>query len=330
MILVGEINEQTARIYFEVNTKISTIIFLILLISIPINCNCQEYYVGDELPELNGKKLTTSGLLHTNLIIKDSSFTIKLNIDSVVEDILKVQENFDLNDRMFFVLEKSLVFLTNTYEVEIRNVWDDWGQFSTRTIFDTGISEEMLTKLVLQQGICDQLDKGRFELEIDKIKRSKYSNESIDFYAGTNAKGFVSSDGLLFWICPPWTICALPAFIETENVVENGNGSNVIEELIFIAGKMPEPIGGYEKFYEALKKEIVVTENSEKGRVFVEFWVDTTGRMTEMKIVKGLNPDLDSLVINTLKKIDYPFSPGVAGGVPVKVRMTIPVFIKPD
>ncbi len=51
-----------------------------------------------------------------------------------------------------------------------------------------------------------------------------------------------------------------------------------------------EPIGGYKKFFEALSDSIKFPKGlTGKGKVFVQFTVDSLGQMSDFKIVRGYN-----------------------------------------
>lgn len=87
-----------------------------------------------------------------------------------------------------------------------------------------------------------------------------------------------------------------------------------------------EPIGGYEKFFEAIKGELLYPNGLEdNGKVFVQFIVDTVGLMSDFKILKGFNPLAEEESIRVMESLDYPFKPGEQRGIPVKTRMVIPI-----
>ncbi len=101
------------------------------------------------------------------------------------------------------------------------------------------------------------------------------------------------------------------------------------EEVFVIVETMPQFRGGdISKFREYVQEKVVYPEEAIKkgisGRVFVQFVVDVTGKVAEIKIVRGVDPLLDNEVIRILK--DSPkWKPGNQRGKPVKVSFTIPV-----
>jgi TonB family protein len=69
-------------------------------------------------------------------------------------------------------------------------------------------------------------------------------------------------------------------------------------------------------------------QNRVQGTVWVEVQVDETGRVTNAKIAKGLNPDwgLSDACIKAALQTRY--SPAIKDGVPVKTTLTYPVVFK--
>ena len=69
-------------------------------------------------------------------------------------------------------------------------------------------------------------------------------------------------------------------------------------------------------------------QNRVQGTVWVEVQVDETGRVTNAKVAKGLNPDwgLNDACIKAALQTRY--SPAIKDGVPVKTTLTYPVVFK--
>ncbi len=102
-----------------------------------------------------------------------------------------------------------------------------------------------------------------------------------------------------------------------------------IEHVVFAMSSAPSPKEGYREFYSWIEAESAKVENHDSvyGRVFVQFFVNKKGYLKELKVVRGLNSELDSNAIAILGK-SPPWLPGMQGENPVKVRMTIPVDFK--
>ncbi len=114
-----------------------------------------------------------------------------------------------------------------------------------------------------------------------------------------------------------------------EKLTEQPKERKIAEEepQFFVAvEEMPEPIGGI----QAIQKEIVYPEFAKKagveGKVFVTAFVDETGTVTKVKLVKGIGAGCDEEAINAVKQTK--FKPGRQRGKPVKVQVTIPIVFK--
>jgi len=95
--------------------------------------------------------------------------------------------------------------------------------------------------------------------------------------------------------------------------------------------KQTEFPGGEEKLYEYLGKNIKYPEAAKKagieGRVFINFVVTETGEITEAKVLRDVDKDLDAealRVINTMPN----WSPAEKNGHTVAVQYTIPIMFK--
>ncbi len=93
---------------------------------------------------------------------------------------------------------------------------------------------------------------------------------------------------------------------------------------------MPMPIGGYKSFYEQLSNSVryprQAQRNHTEGKVFVEFIIDQQGNVSDLKIIKGIGDGCDEEAMRVLLLTRW--QPGKQRGVPVKVRMTLPLTFK--
>ena len=100
------------------------------------------------------------------------------------------------------------------------------------------------------------------------------------------------------------------------------------EEAFMIVEQMPEFPGGelgLVKFiqnnvkYPALAKEYNIT-----GRVYVSFVVDKSGQVTKVKLVRGVDKNLDAEALRVVKSLPK-YKPGKQRGKAVRVMYTIPI-----
>lgn len=105
-----------------------------------------------------------------------------------------------------------------------------------------------------------------------------------------------------------------------------------VKEAFFIVEQMPVFEGGEMALREFLYKNINYPEEAEKqqieGTVMVEFTVDEKGRVSEIKIIRGVHELLDKEAIRVIKLTSGKWKPGKQGNKVVKTKMVIPVKFK--
>ncbi|WP_375563303.1 energy transducer TonB [Bernardetia sp. OM2101] len=109
------------------------------------------------------------------------------------------------------------------------------------------------------------------------------------------------------------------------------------EEVIFgCGGEQPATFeGGLENFYKIVNNQMRFSATMKAGKVFIEFVIDTTGKMTEIKvaeikIVKSLSEENDKEALRIINWIseNYMWKPAKQRDKKVKVRMWIPIVFK--
>lgn len=88
--------------------------------------------------------------------------------------------------------------------------------------------------------------------------------------------------------------------------------------------------GGMDYFYEIVNNQMRFSETMKEGRVFLQFVVEKTGKVSEIKVVKGLSEenDKEALRIMNLISEQYDWIPAKQRDKTVKVRMNIPIVFK--
>ncbi len=101
-------------------------------------------------------------------------------------------------------------------------------------------------------------------------------------------------------------------------------------ETFYVVEVMPAPVGGYKSFYEQLSNSIKyprkAQRNQTQGKVFVEFIIDQLGSISDLKIAKGIGDGCDEEAMRVLSQTRW--QPGKQRGIPVKVRMILPLTFK--
>lgn len=107
------------------------------------------------------------------------------------------------------------------------------------------------------------------------------------------------------------------------------NGSDKIphDDHIFIAVEiMPEISGGLAALYNELKYPRRAIQMGLQGTVRVGFLIERDGTVHEITVVNGVHPLLDDEAVRAIGMMR--FSPGIQGGMPVRVRMNQDVIFR--
>ncbi len=99
------------------------------------------------------------------------------------------------------------------------------------------------------------------------------------------------------------------------------------DETYYVAvDEMPEPIGGLYAIQSKIKYPDEAKRNGVEGKVFIQAFLDETGKVVEAKLIKGVGYGLDEAALDAVKQTK--FSPGKQESKPVKVQVTIPIVFK--
>lgn len=103
------------------------------------------------------------------------------------------------------------------------------------------------------------------------------------------------------------------------------------DEVFVIVEEQPSFPGGMKAFYELMGDKIrypsMARRTQVQGRVFIEFIVEKNGVLTGIKVVKGIGAGCDEEAIRVLKTVPR-FNPGKQRGVPVRVKMVLPIYFR--
>lgn len=117
---------------------------------------------------------------------------------------------------------------------------------------------------------------------------------------------------------------------------EIGPEEEEAEEIFMIVEEFPEPIGGMAKFYEYIAANLeyptFARANSITGKVFVEFIIESDGEMRGVHVLKGIGGGCDEEAVRVIEQSvgEVKWNPGNQRGVPVNVRMVLPLTFSLD
>ncbi|MDW3212218.1 MAG: energy transducer TonB [Reichenbachiella sp.] len=103
------------------------------------------------------------------------------------------------------------------------------------------------------------------------------------------------------------------------------------EEVFDIVETQPEPLGGLIAFYKHVAKKMKYPNQARRmgveGKVYVQFVIDKSGKLTDVHAIKGIGAGCDEEAVRVIKN-SPDWSPGKQRGRPVKVRMILPITFK--
>jgi periplasmic protein TonB len=100
------------------------------------------------------------------------------------------------------------------------------------------------------------------------------------------------------------------------------------DEFFMVVENMPEFPGGDLGLMKYIQKNVkyppIAKEYNITGKVYVSFIVDKSGSVTNAKIVRGVDKNLDTEALRVVKSLPK-YKPGKQRGKPVRVMFTIPI-----
>ena len=102
----------------------------------------------------------------------------------------------------------------------------------------------------------------------------------------------------------------------------------LVEEFFMVVVNMPEFPGGDLGLMKYIQKNVrypaIAKEYNITGKVYISFIVDKQGSVTNVKVVRGVDKNLDEEAVRVVKSLPK-YKPGKQRGKPVRVMFTIPI-----
>ena len=100
------------------------------------------------------------------------------------------------------------------------------------------------------------------------------------------------------------------------------------EEIFMVVENMPEFPGGDLGLMKYIQKNVkyppIAKEYNITGKVYISFVVDKSGSVTNVKVVRGVDKNLDAEAVRVIKSLPK-YKPGKQRGKAVKVMFTVPI-----
>lgn len=105
----------------------------------------------------------------------------------------------------------------------------------------------------------------------------------------------------------------------------------VADEVFVVVEENPEFPGGASAMMKFLsdniKYPVIAQENGIQGRVITNFVVERDGSITDVQVVRGVDPSLDKEALRVIQSMPK-WKPGKQRGSTVRVRFTLPVVFR--
>ena len=97
------------------------------------------------------------------------------------------------------------------------------------------------------------------------------------------------------------------------------------EDIFQVVEDMPTFPGDINKWLgKNVKYPVIAQENTIQGRVTVQFVIERDGSITDVKVLRGVDPSLDKEAVRVVKSMPK-WKPGKQRGKPVRVSYTVPI-----
>ena len=119
--------------------------------------------------------------------------------------------------------------------------------------------------------------------------------------------------------------------LKAKEVIADEKPKEEETKVFDVVEQMPQFPGGNAALFEYLSKHIkypvIAEENGIQGRVIVTFVVERDGSITDVKVVKSVDPSLDKEAQRVVKSMPR-WIPGKQNGSAVRVKYTVPVTFR--
>ena len=114
----------------------------------------------------------------------------------------------------------------------------------------------------------------------------------------------------------------------SDNNRKNTSLGNKVFDVVEVMPCFPGGDVALMKFLaENIKYPVVAEDNGIQGRVICTFTVERDGSITDVKILKSVDPSLDKEAVRVLRAMPR-WKPGIQKGAPVRVKYTVPVTFR--
>lgn len=126
-----------------------------------------------------------------------------------------------------------------------------------------------------------------------------------------------------------FTLLLFTAAVSMAYAQQPASNNNTDDDVVFsVVEQEPEYPGGEEAMYKFLSDNLVypkaAREKGIQGKVIVEFVVEKNGKISNVKAVKCVSPELDAEAVRVISKMPK-WKPGVLRGEKVRSTFRLPI-----
>jgi Ca-activated chloride channel family protein len=190
-----------------------------------------------------------------------------------------------------------------------------------KQITELGLKYNLMTNYTSFIAIDEQIVNENGKLV--RVKQPVPMPEGVSDYAvGHDAGEFAGGNIAMY------SLSADESISEVINYVEEDSSE---DQVFMTVETMPQFPGGDAAVLEYIKNNLIYPktagENGIQGRVVVSFYVETDGSISEVTVIRSVDPELDAEAIRLIKSMPK-WTPGTQRGKPVRVKYTIPVAFR--
>ena len=120
---------------------------------------------------------------------------------------------------------------------------------------------------------------------------------------------------------------------QNSKVADTNRDGQLNKDIFVVVEELPEAKGGMNNFYSHIKNEVkyptVALQKRLEGRVDVEFIVNKDGSLSDVSVLDGVGEGCGKEAVNAVRSSPS-FKPASQRGMPVRVRMVVPIMFKLD
>lgn len=116
------------------------------------------------------------------------------------------------------------------------------------------------------------------------------------------------------------------SLLQAKNRSISSESPNQDDGYLAFAEVMPAVQGGLAALYDKIKYPEVAMKAGIEGKVYVMAFINESGGVDDVKVIKGLGGGCDEAAVDAIKKAK--FAPATNQGQPVKVKMSLPINFK--